>query len=433
VIQKISLIFAVLLILTPASVSALSQDQLDTYNSGINYFDTEQAVSSATACSDFGVGTLPAVIPSKANGIFTAAASKLGVPAALVGAIYFVETNGKQGTDPSVYKWRDPPPPYGSGEPWLDSHVLGGNEPWPKGEHDGAAGPFQFEYPAWSSNEMDGNGDGQKDVEDLTDAAFAAAHYLSGLLNRAGGNIEQAAGGYEAGHPVDSEYGRDAYALYQYLSGGSTATAGSQTAASGSCSTSDSLGPVNIQKINAFGAGDRLMGHQPTMVGVHYTAGHEQTAQDVINSLRSNNTGSCSASGCSVQLTVLPDGSVYQLTSRLDVVTENIINFNDADVGIEIAGMNEASLLANQKQFDAVVALVAQLMQKYNIKMQQDFENKAGLMGHFECDDWSDSHKGGTFSGQYKDEPINGTGGHRDPGPTYMSNLRSSVGQALGQ
>lgn len=205
----------ILICIFPSAARALSQDQMNIYNSGINYFDVEAGGSGGSCISG---GTLPAAIPEPANGIFTAAATKFGVPAALVGAIYFVENNGKQGTDPSVYRWRDPPPPYGQGSPYSVSSA-------------GAKGPFQFLDGTWASQGQDGNGDGTTDIQDLTDAAFGAAHYLKVLLDQASGNIETTAGGYEAGHPVDSEYGRDTYALYQYFLTGATGG----TAASSPC------------------------------------------------------------------------------------------------------------------------------------------------------------------------------------------------------
>jgi hypothetical protein len=212
----------VLLFIFSPVARALSSAQTDIYNSGVYFFDAEGGGTNGGSCM-IGSGTLPAAIPEPANGIFTAAATKSGVPAALVGAIYFIENNGKQGTDPSVYKWRDPPPPYGQGGPYGISSAQ-------------AKGPFQFLDGTWASQGQDGNGDGTKDVLDLTDAAFGAAHYLKTLLDQAHGNIKLAAGGYEAGHPVQSEYGDDAYALYQYFLAGATATGSTATSPCGDIS-----------------------------------------------------------------------------------------------------------------------------------------------------------------------------------------------------
>jgi len=165
--------------------------------------------SSGCSVSSVGPGVLPASVPEPLNGIATAAGQKFGVPPALIAAIYYVENNGKQGTDATQYKWREPPPPYGKGSPWLVSSA-------------GAKGPFQFLAGTWARQGVDGNGDGKTDVLDLTDAAFGAAKYLKYLMGQASGDIKSAAGGYEAGSPTQSEYGDDAYALYQYFSGGSS-------------------------------------------------------------------------------------------------------------------------------------------------------------------------------------------------------------------
>lgn len=218
-------------------------------------------------------------------------------------------------------------------------------------------------------------------------------------------------------------------ALQQYGGGAGGAGVG----ASGGCSTTSSQAPVNIIKHDSFGNADGLMGHNPTMIGLHYTAGNEQTVDDVVNALADPTGAKHCNKNCSVQLTVDPKGNVYQLTSRLDVITENIINFNDADIGIEIMGPNENALLNDKAQFDAVTALVTQLMQQYNIPMTKDFTDKTGLMGHVECDQWSQAHLGTRFKGIYKnDPPVESTDSHTDPGETYMNKVRAVVGPALG-
>lgn len=204
----------------------------------------------------------------------------------------------------------------------------------------------------------------------------------------------------------------------------------------GGCSSDTATPQVNIIKHDVFGNGDGLMGHQPTMIGLHYTEGNPQTVDDVVSMLK-DPTGvkGCShiTHSCSVQLTIDPKGNVYQLTSRLDVITENIINFNNADIGIEIMGSGQQALLSNDVQFKAVVATVAQLMQQYNIKMVEDFSHKAGLMGHMECDSWSQAHLGQHFKGTYAGDTVQSTDGHQDPGDQYMSKVRAAVGTAIGQ
>ncbi len=439
--KRTFLLASVFIILAPATAGALSDSQVNVLNLGIRYFNTEDTVSASSSCTSFSGGTLPTSIPAAYNSIFTAAATKFNVPPAFLAALFYAGEHGSS--------WPTPPAPYGNGQPWKSSGKTSPGEPdWPtQPPGPGAAGPFQFEYPTWQTLQQDGNGDGKKDVEDLTDAAFAAASYLSDLGAKGTNDVaklQEAAYHYNAGPHADpsgvdtSAYANNVMAAYAEFSNPASANSSTQPAdtslsisSTSSCSTTSNLGPVSIIQNGSFGIGDGVMGHQPTMIGIHYTAGNEQTVQDVINDLKDpDGTKHCNqiTHSCSVQLTVLPDGSIYQLTSRLDVITENIINFNDADIGIEIAGKDESTLLNNQTQFKAVSALVAQLMQEYNIKIEKDFANKAGLMGHMECDDWSQAHLSSTFSGAYSGETVNSTDSHQDPGPNYMAQLRAALG-----
>ena len=217
---------------------------------------------------------------------------------------------------------------------------------------------------------------------------------------------------------------------------GATTTPPSPTNACGSTTTPGAAtSPVNIIKHDVFGNGDGAMGHPPTMIGLHYTEGNPQTPDDVVSALKDpGGLKGCNhiTHTCSVQLTIDPKGNVYQLTSSLDVVTENIINFNNADIGIEIMGADEQALLNNSTQFQAVVNTVVQLMKQYNIKMVEDFSNKSGLMGHIEADNWSQAHLGNAFKGIYSSDTVKTTGSHQDPGLQYMSKVRAAVGPALG-
>lgn len=105
-----------------------------------------------------GDGTLPDSVPAPYHDIFIAAGSKNNSPPALVAAIFFAGEHGKS--------WPDPPPPYGNGRSWETSYA-------------NAQGPFQFLPGTWAEYGDDGNGDGKKDIQDLTDGAFGAAKYLA--------------------------------------------------------------------------------------------------------------------------------------------------------------------------------------------------------------------------------------------------------------
>jgi beta-N-acetylhexosaminidase len=313
------------------------------------------------------------------------------------------------------------------------------------GGHDGI---IQWDGGRWANLKSHESG---KNIYDITTQLDYVWYELQGSYKQVLGDLKNADSAAKAatifnnGDEVsgDNSGQREANAtkLFNKYGGGASSTTDTSTASTSSadgaatdCSSSSQAGTVNIIKHDSFGNADGLMGHQPTMIGLHYTAGNEQSVDEVVKDLSDPTGAKHCNKNCSVQLTVDPKGNVYQLTSRLDVITENIINFNDADIGIEIMGSDEQTLLKNTTQFNAVVALVTQLMKQYNIQMAQDFSNKAGLMGHMECDQWSQGHIGDHFKGTYsKDPAVESTDSHTDPGKDYMGKVRAAVGPKLGQ
>jgi hypothetical protein len=166
---KFLFVLACFVVLSP-QVFAISDDQKKVLGSGAHYFNvvscsadtsTATASSGAGCCSasgdNFGPGTLPSSVPEPYNKIISAAANKADIPAALLAGIFYEENGGN---------FPDPPPPYGHGSAWPVSSA-------------NAQGPFQFEPGTWQQYGLDGNGDGKKDINDLTDAAFGAANYLA--------------------------------------------------------------------------------------------------------------------------------------------------------------------------------------------------------------------------------------------------------------
>ncbi len=172
--------------------------------------------SSSLSTQQFGPGNLPSYIKQPYNGIFTAAGQKYNVdPAVLVG-IFYDEQYGYQNAVSAFnqHEMPNPPPPYGSGPAWATSPT-------------GAQGPFQFEPATWAEDGVDGNGDGIKDPNDLTDAAFGAANKLGrdgATIPETQSKIENAATAYSGGYP---QYSQNVWTIFQKIKqdeGGSAVT-----------------------------------------------------------------------------------------------------------------------------------------------------------------------------------------------------------------
>lgn len=124
---------------------------------GLGAYQASSASTSSTCIT--GPGKLPTAVPQPLNSIFTAAAEEYDIPPYVVALLYFGE-NGS---------YREPPPPYGEGAPYRSS---------PKS----AAGPFQFIPGTWSTFKNSNPAHKPGNVQDLTDGAFAAAHYAKAEL-----------------------------------------------------------------------------------------------------------------------------------------------------------------------------------------------------------------------------------------------------------
>jgi hypothetical protein len=145
--------------LQPITAHALSNEQKEIYNRKIYYFDvgcSGNSGGSGCGCSaggDIVAGTLPSTVPEPHNGLFTAAANKYGVNPQYIAALFLNE----QG---NVWKPFD--------TTWASSPV-------------GASGPFQFMPGTWDGYKVDGNNDGKTDINNMADAAYAAANYLKSM------------------------------------------------------------------------------------------------------------------------------------------------------------------------------------------------------------------------------------------------------------
>lgn len=165
--RKFLLIFA--LVFLPLQVFAISDSDLNAVNNDTVFYDETPICANSTSVATAGNNSLPDTVPAPYHDIFINAANKNGAPAALIAAIFFAGEHG--------HSWPDPPPPYGNGGAWASSGV---------GANGGAKGPFQFEDATWNGYKDDGNGDGNMDVQDLSDAAFGASKYLAANGGTAG-------------------------------------------------------------------------------------------------------------------------------------------------------------------------------------------------------------------------------------------------------
>ncbi|HUC20909.1 MAG TPA: lytic transglycosylase domain-containing protein, partial [Candidatus Polarisedimenticolaceae bacterium] len=150
--------------------------------------------------------------------ILVAAGKKFNVDPNFLASFYYAEqartgdstNNADTATPPPATgdgKWRDPAPPYGRGAPYATSSAS-------------ANGPFQFIPSTWDAYKVDGNGDGDAEVTDLTDAAFGAAKYLAASGGKDGASEDQLrAAAHSYNHSED--YVNSIIKVYKYFSGAS--------------------------------------------------------------------------------------------------------------------------------------------------------------------------------------------------------------------
>lgn len=218
-----------------ADAPGITDQDVHSVQNTTEYYDT----ASNPACNGTrggGSGTIGAGVgkgmtasaQQKFQQIMVAAGQKFNVDPNFIAAFYYAENaptgdstnNGDSASPPPQTgdgKWREPAPPYGSGSPY----------PPPNGFS--ATGPFQFINSTWATYGEDGNGDGSKDVNDLTDAAFGASHLLSAAGAKVGSNdavLKAAAETYNH----SSVYAQSVLNTFHYVTNG-----GQAAVSGGSC------------------------------------------------------------------------------------------------------------------------------------------------------------------------------------------------------
>ncbi len=127
-------------------------------------FNIEQDIRQYSACATeaiiCGAGssgatvTVSGNIPAEWQAIFTEAAGKYSVNPNFLAALYLTE----------------------NGNIWYSTK----RTDWPTSPA-GASGPMQFMPGTWAGHKQDGNGDGVKDIKNIYDAVYSAAHLVKAL------------------------------------------------------------------------------------------------------------------------------------------------------------------------------------------------------------------------------------------------------------
>lgn len=136
----------------------------------------EFLVEGETAdCTTLSTSALPSGVPEPYRSLFPQAAAEFNTDVTLLAAIFAGGEHG--GSFPA-----------NSDGPWATSPV-------------GASGPFQFMPGTWATYGVDGDGDGDKDIQDLTDAAYGAANYLAANGGTVGAEVGDPNGQLPPGEP----------------------------------------------------------------------------------------------------------------------------------------------------------------------------------------------------------------------------------------
>jgi hypothetical protein len=140
------------------------------------------------------------------------------------------------------------------------------------------------------------------------------------------------------------------------------------------------VGPANIKKKVPAPFTGNIMDNVTGIV-LHYTAGPaDSTVDEFVGQIQSNKA--CGPKGCSVQFYVSGNGDIWQLVEPINTLTEHAAGSNSCCIGIEIGGMNEQELLANEVQKKAVVSLVVHLKAMFNIQDQPMSLGNRGVLSH---------------------------------------------------
>ncbi len=158
--------FCLVVLLLSNSMLASAAPQRSEYELrklGIYFVASEasEAVCSpnpSTGAAGGGAAVLPTGVPEPYNRLISTASQKFNADPRLVAAAFWVENRGFPIPVPTN---------------------------WPSSDA-GASGPMQFMPRTWAGYQEDGNGDGVKDINNVDDAIFAGAKFISALGGKPG-------------------------------------------------------------------------------------------------------------------------------------------------------------------------------------------------------------------------------------------------------
>ncbi len=248
-------------VVSPEDQSAVKGDSV--------YYDTNDYSGDTGSFCGGGGAALSSQVPEPYHAIFANAAAKFNTDPALLATIFLLESGGGN--------WRTPPAPYGNGVAWSTRREprFDGNPAYtyPDG-FVGSKGPFQFLQPTWEGSKQDGNGDGVKDVEDLTDAAYAAARLISEYGGKVGvpfgdpdnpkqkPSVVNVLGSYNGGPGFSpgsvANYIKVGTRYYQQLSSRATDTANQPVNSCGDLITGNSLVDIALSQVGTGPGGGYL-------------------------------------------------------------------------------------------------------------------------------------------------------------------------------
>lgn len=166
----------------------------------------------------------------------------------------------------------------------------------------------------------------------------------------------------------------------------------------------------------AIKAADPFIGPQitPTAIILHYTVDvYTNDPEQIMAGLRSRVEEPLYPNGRAVQLFIADDGVVYQLADTLETKPTQTIepdtSWNDVSVGIEIEGVGEADLMNNPTQYQTALGVVRDLMSRYNIVNEANFDAKHGIFGHYEVTETGNVDPGAGFMARVRNDLAQGT------------------------